>query len=92
MNTYYFTLECVAADFKSMTKIFKIIGTVTKTEKICGSLNWEFPETIYQLTTDLSLDTVKELVEASNKDLHYVYRSIDVASNWEWREKPTKKN
>lgn len=91
MNTYYFKLECATADFKSMTKLFKIIGKVTKTEKFCGYLEWESNQPIYQLTTDLSLDTVKELVDDSKKDLHYVYDSIDLASNWEWHEKIKRK-
>jgi hypothetical protein len=90
MNTYYFEFEIPTVDRKEMKRIFNGKGKIRITKKVTNEtyddeLGWCGTK-LYQLKTDLSLDTVKELVETGS-DLHYVYDSIDYATKWDCHDK-----
>ena len=80
MNTYNFIVEIETADIKELKRVLKNKAKIRKTNKllnpyyadefecICG-------EPIYQMKSDLDLDTIKELLK-TGLDLHYVSNSI----------------
>ena len=80
MNTYNFIVEIETADIKELKRVLKSKAKIRKTNKLLNPYYDDEFECIcgipiYQMKSDLDLDTLKELVKTGS-DLHYVYRSI----------------
>ena len=82
MNTYAFIVEIETADTKELKRVFKNKAKIRKTKKRLNpyysydeEFEWFCGRPIYQMKSDLDLDTIKELLK-TGLDLHYVSNSI----------------